>query len=172
MLVTLWVCVKQKVDFPWLCVTRGRAQGLGDTPREMQLWEMIFIMCTDIPSICLQPCSSVNLSVGWAKAAPSHPRGLHLRVSPRACTWINQHLSPVSIALYLPASVYLHAGACISHNRYSESLIWWVKWSGLFDQPSGSITTRASAGAGITTYIWLISGVKTSLLFDRMTEIV
>lgn len=128
-------------------------RGFADTPREMQLRETIFVLCTHTPTASVSSRAPVQTPVGSATAAPSRTRGIHLRVSPRAWMCINQHLSTVSIALYLSASIYLRAGVCISHNRYSEALIWWVKWSGLFDQPSGSITTGASGGAGITTYI-------------------
>lgn len=135
-----------------VCVWGSPAEyrGFADTPGEMQLGGMIFVMCTHMHSICLLQHGH---GCGVSHGHPFLPTWDPSAVSPRACTCVNQHLSAVSIALYLPASVYLHAGLCVSHNRYSESLIWWVKWSGLFDQPSGSITTRASAGAGITTYI-------------------
>lgn len=98
-------------------------------------------------SICLQMYPYINVSVGLYMPAPfcTHEILLHMYL----CAWmrINQHLPTVSIALYLFISIYLQARVCISHNRYSKSLIWWVKWSGLFDQPSGYITTRASGGA-------------------------
>lgn len=112
--VGLWICVEQKVDFPWLCVnpcTLAGCRGFADTPREMQLGEMIFVMCTHRHSICLQ---QGDHECGVRQGHPFLHTWAPSAVSPRACTCVNQHLSPVSIALYLPASCIPTLGSVLA----------------------------------------------------------
>lgn len=135
---------KVKLGFLLLFASRQELSWISAL-EEMELREVRFVIHTHIYTSVFRCVPLQMLARGYlCLPIPAHTESICTCMC--AWMWINQHLYIVSIALYLFISIHLQAGVCISHNRYSESLICWVKWSGLLDQPSGCITAGPPVG--------------------------
>lgn len=79
-------------------------RGFADTPREMQLREMIFVLCTHTHSICLQPCPCTN-PCGVSHGRP-FPHTWDPSAGVPAC--LDVYKSTFIYCIYCPLSLCLH----------------------------------------------------------------